>query len=135
MQKGEFVIKYDLNKTENVFFWQYKMMRSLLLTWYPIDLIFELAQLIVKMSCVYVNYSKSLILSSLQSWIEVLDIYLILKKHPSKKLLVKAGSSNFFILLINQIFLQGMRDRTFCIFYVMFNLGCLFGTTGYILFT
>ena len=73
-----------------------------------IDLIFELAQLIVKMSYVYVNYSESLILSSLQSWIEVLDIYLILKKHPSKKLLVKAGSSNFFILLINQIFLQGM---------------------------
>ena len=73
-----------------------------------IDLIFVLAQLIVKMSYVYVNYSESLILSSLQSWIEVLDIYLILKKHPSKKLLVKAGSSNFFILLINQIFLQGM---------------------------
>ena len=71
-------------------------------------LIFVLAQLIVKMSYVYVNYSESLILSSLQSWIEVLDIYLILKKHPSKKLLVKAGSSNFFILLINQIFLQGM---------------------------
>ena len=73
-----------------------------------IDLIFVLAQLIVKMSYVYVSYSESLILSSLQSWIEVLDIYLILKKHPSKKLLVKAGSSNSFILLINQIFLQGM---------------------------
>ena len=73
-----------------------------------IDLIFVLAQLIVKMSYVYVNYSESLILSSLQSWIEVLDIYLILKKHPSKKLLVMAGSSKFFILLMNQIFLQGM---------------------------